>query len=90
MLTVTITDGDKALSPGTANRLTVQNAVAADDTLKIGQRRNLTAVFRYPEGRGKENQGPDLVFALCAEATQTGNNHSRLFESGTTHKESSK
>ncbi|UKI20567.1 MAG: hypothetical protein L6V89_05585 [Oscillospiraceae bacterium] len=49
VLTVTIKDGDKVLYSGTANKLTKQNVAAADDTLKIGQRRNLTAVFHYPE-----------------------------------------
>lgn len=87
VLTVTIKDGDKILYTGTANELTKQNVIAADDTLKIGQRRNLTVVFHYPESSGNDTQNHDLTFTLCAEATQTKNNPGRLFESGTTHKE---
>ena len=87
VLTVTIKDGDKILYTGTANELTKQNVIAADDTPKIGQRRNLTVVFHYPESSGNDTQNLDLTFTLCAEATQTKNNPGRLFESGTTHKE---
>ena len=87
VLTVTIKDGDRILYTGTANELTRQNVAAADDTLKIGQRRNLTVVFHYPESNGNDTQNLDLTFMLCAEATQTKNNPDRLFESGTTHKE---
>ena len=58
VLTVTIKDGDRVLYSGTANELTKQNVVAADDTLKIGQRRNLTVVFHYPEKSGNEHPKP--------------------------------
>ena len=87
VLTVTLKDGDRVLYSGTANELTRQNVAAADDTLKIGQRRNLTVTFHYPESSGNGTQNLDLTFTLCAEATQTKNNPGRLFESGTTHKE---
>ena len=87
VLTVKIKDGDKTLYSGTANELTKQNVIAADDTLKIGQRRNLTVVFHYPESSGNDTQNLDLTFTLCAEATQTKNNPGRLFEPETTHKE---
>ena len=87
VLTVTMKDGDKVLYTGTANELTKQNVIAADDTLKIGQRRNLTVVFHYPESSGNDTQNLDLTFTLCAEATQTKNNPGRLFEPETTHKE---
>ena len=79
VLTVTIKDGDKILYSGTANELTRQNVAAADDTLKIGQRRNLTVVFHYPENSGNDTQNLDLTFTLCAEATQTKNNPNKLF-----------
>ena len=80
VLTVTIKDGNKVLYSGPANELTKQNVVAADDTLKIGQRRNLTAVFHYPENSGNETQNLNLTFTLCAEATQTKNNPNKLFD----------
>ena len=79
VLTVTIKDGDKVLYTGTANELTRQNVAAADDTLKIGQRRNLTVIFYYPENSGNKTQKLDLAFAMCAEATQTKNNPNKLF-----------
>lgn len=79
VLTVTIKDGDKVLYTGTANELTRQNVAAADDTLKIGQRRNLTVIFHYPESSGSKTQKLDLAFTMCAEATQTKNNPNKLF-----------
>ncbi len=79
VLNVTVKDGDKTVYTGTANELTRQNAAAADDTLKIGQRRNLTAVFHYPENSGNETQNLDLTFTMCAETTQTKNNPHKLF-----------
>ena len=79
VLTVTIKDGDKVLYTGTANELTRQNVAAADDTLKIGQRRNLTVIFHYPENSGSKTQKLDLAFTMCAEATQTKNNPNKLF-----------
>lgn len=79
VLTVTIKDGDKVLYNGTANELTVQSVTAADDILKIGQRRDLTAVFHYPEDKGNDTENLDLTFTMCAEATQTKNNPNKLF-----------
>ena len=78
VLTVTVKDGDRVLYSGTANELTKQN-VAADDTLKIGQKRNLTVYFHFPEDKGNETQNLDLTFTMCAEATQTKNNPNKLF-----------
>ena len=79
VLTVTIQDGERVLYSGTASELTQQNVAAADDVLKIGQRRNLTVIFHYPETAGNNTQNLDLTFTLCAEATQTKNNPNRLF-----------
>ena len=79
VLEVTIKDGDKELYSGTANELTRQNVIAADDTLKIGQRRDLTVVFHYPESSGNDTQNLDLTFTMCTEATQTKNNPNKLF-----------
>lgn len=79
VLTVTIKDGDKVLYNGTANELTAQSVTAADDILKIGQRRELTAVFHYPEDKGNDTENLDLAFTMGAEATQTKNNPNKLF-----------
>lgn len=79
VLNITVKDGDRVLYSGTANELTKQNVSAADDMLKIGQRRDLTVVFYYPEESGNDTQNLDLTFTLCAEATQTKNNPNKQF-----------
>lgn len=80
VLEITVKDGDKVLCSGTANELTKQRVSAADDTLKIGQKRNLTVYFHFPEEKGNETQNLDLTFTMCAEATQTKNNPNKLFD----------
>ena len=80
VLEITVKDGDRALYSGTASELTQQNVTAADDTLKIGQKRSLTVYFHFPEDKGNETQNLDLTFTMCAEATQTKNNPNRLFD----------
>ncbi len=80
VLEVSIKDGDKVLCTGTVSGLSRQSATAADDTLKIGERRNLTMTFHYPEISGNETQGLNLAFTVCADATQTKNNPHRLFD----------
>lgn len=79
VLNVTIKDGEKTLYRGTANELNMQNTAAADDILNIGQRRELTVYFHYPEDKGNGTQNLDLTFTICAEATQVKNNPNRLF-----------
>lgn len=79
VLMITVKDGDKTICTGTASELTRKNIQAADDTLKIGQKKDLTVYFHYPENSGNEAQGKDLSFTLCAEATQTKNNPNKLF-----------
>ena len=80
VLTVTVKDGDKVLCTGTAGQLTRENVTAAEDILPVGQRRNLTVTFHYPEIGGNESKNLDLLFTLCAEATQTKNNPNKLFQ----------
>ena len=79
VLTVTILDGDRVLYTGTAAQLTERQAIAAGDILRLRQRKELTAVFHFPEDKGNEAQNLELTFTLCAEATQTKNNPNRLF-----------
>ena len=80
MLTVTVMDGDETLYAGSVAGLTRENVSAAKDALGIGQRRNLTVCFSFPEESGNEMQKNDLTFTVCAEATQTKNNPDRLFD----------
>ena len=80
VLEVTILDGDKTLYSGKAAELTKQNIAAADDLLRVGERRTLTARFHFPEDSGNAAQNLSLSFTLCADATQTKNNPNRLFD----------
>lgn len=80
VLDVTIRDGEKVLYSGTAGELTKKNVMAADDVLKIKEKKTLTIVFHFPEEKGNKAQNLDLTFAMCAEATQTKNNPNKLFD----------
>lgn len=80
VLEVTIRDGEKTLYSGKASELTRKNVIAADDLLKIDEKRTLTASFHFPEESGNEAQNLSMSFTLCAEATQTKNNPNRLFD----------
>lgn len=79
VLELTIKDGDTVLCSGKVSDLTRQNVTAAG-TLAVGERRDLTAEFHFPEESGNSAQNLDLSFVLCADATQTRNNPNRLFE----------
>lgn len=79
VLEVTVLDGDKILCEGTARSLTRQSVMAADDILLVGERRNLTIRFHYPENSGNDTQNWQLRFDLCADAVQEKNNPDRNF-----------
>ena len=53
---------------------------AADDILKLNERRELTITFHYPEEGGNSGQAQYLSFDLKADAVQTKNNPQRLFD----------
>jgi predicted ribosomally synthesized peptide with SipW-like signal peptide len=80
VLEITILDDGKVLYEGTANTLTRQNVIAADDLLLIGEKRDLTIRFHYPEESTNESQNWQLRFDLCAEAVQEKNNPNREFD----------
>ena len=80
VLQIRIQDGDRVLFEGTAESLSRKNVIAADDVLKIGERRTLTAYFHFPEETGNQAQDLTLSFDLCADAVQTKNNPDRVFE----------
>lgn len=73
VLQIRIQDGDRVLFEGTAESLSRKNVIAADDVLKIGERRTLTAYFHFPEETGNQAQDLTLSFDLCADAVQTKN-----------------
>ena len=80
VLEITIQKGDKILYRGTAASLNLTKVAAADDVLGVGERRELTILFHYPEGADNSGQGHELTFDLCAKAVQTRNNEDKEFE----------
>lgn len=72
-------DSGELFYQGTADGLTRRNAKVADDTLKPGQRRDMTITFYFPPEKGNETQLLGLDFTICAEATQTKNNPDKQF-----------
>ena len=80
VLQITIMDGEKILYEGTADDLSKVNVKAADDTLRINEKRILTISFHYPEEAGNSAQNLTLTFDMCADAVQTKNNPNKLFD----------
>ena len=80
VLEITIAEGNRVLYTGTAAELDRANALAVDETLALGQRRDFTITFHFPEERGNETQERALSFRLCADGTQTKNNPDKLFD----------
>jgi len=80
VLEITISDGDKVLCQGTAAELTREKVAAAEDALKINERRELTILFYFPKEAGNAAQNLTLAFDLSAEAVQTKNNPDIQFD----------
>lgn len=80
VLEITVLDGDKVLCSGTAKTLSRQNVAAADDVLLLGERKDLTVRFHFPENIGNSAQNMSLSFDLCADAVQEKNNPDRDFD----------
>lgn len=79
VLQIQIKDGQNVLFEGTPNELLQQNVSAAEDVLKLKERKQLQIVFHFPEERGNEAQNLNLSFDFCAEAVQTKNNPDKSF-----------
>lgn len=80
VLEVSIQDGDTVLFSGNASALTREKVGAADDILRLHERRELTISFHFPEEAGNSEQGLYLSFDLKADAVQTRNNPQRVFD----------
>ena len=80
VLEITVLSGTEILYKGTAESMTKENTPAADDLLLIGERRDLTIRFHYPENSGNKTQNWEMKFDLCAEAVQEKNNPDREFD----------
>ncbi len=80
VLQITVKDGEKTLYQGTAENLKRNAVAASDDVLKIGERRELTVYFHFPEEAGNSAQNQTLTFDICADAVQTKNNPNKVFD----------
>lgn len=80
VIEISVRCGDTELYAGTANELTKANAGAADDVLKVSERRDLTVYFHFPEEAGNEAQNLVLSFSMKADAVQTKNNPDKEFD----------
>ncbi len=80
VLDILIKDKEQVLFSGKMNELTREKVGAADDMLKLNQKKDLKIVFHFPEEAGNEAQSLYLSFDIGADAVQTKNNPSRLFD----------
>jgi len=80
VLDITISKGADVLYEGKLSKLTRLRVDTADDTLQVGERRDLTIAFHFPEEAGNDTQNLQLSFSMCADAVQTKNNPGKLFE----------
>ena len=67
------------LYSGTAAEFTRKNVGAAEEVLKLNERRDLTIQFHFPENAGNSAQNLMLSFDMCADAVQTKNNPEKEF-----------
>ena len=80
VLLISIFDGDNELYSGTAEDLDKDSVAAADDILRLNEKKELKIVFHFPENAGNDTQNMSLSFNLGAEAVQTKNNPNGLFD----------
>ena len=74
ILQVTVRDEEKVLYQGTAAELTRARVKPVDNILPVGEKRDLTIEFHYPEEADNAGQDDTLSFVFCADAVQTKNN----------------
>jgi len=79
VLEVSVRDGEKVLFSGKMADITKDKVGAADDILKLNERRNLTVTFHFPKEAGNATQRLYLTFTMGADAVQTKNNPNKLF-----------
>lgn len=71
---------DQVLYSGPVSGLTRAKVSAAGDDLEVGEVKNFSIFFHFPEQAGNSAQDLNLEFTLCAEATQTRNNPGMAFD----------
>ncbi len=79
VLQVKICDGSKTLFEGTPSELNRKTVVAADDILRLNERRDLQIYFHFPEEAGNEAQSLYLTFDFAVDAVQVKNNTNKDF-----------
>ncbi|MDO4618571.1 MAG: hypothetical protein Q4B31_03500 [Clostridia bacterium] len=79
VLQIKICDGSKVLYEGTASELSKANVSAADDILRVGERRDLEMYFHFPEDAGNSAKHMTLSFDFAADAVQIKNNSLKEF-----------
>ncbi len=81
VLDVTIFNEEgETLLTGKMSSLTEKDVPALEDELAMGERKNLTVQFHFPEEEGNATQGSSLTFQLAAIAVQTKNNPDKEFD----------
>ncbi len=80
VLEIKICDGDTVLYEGTPASLSKDKVLAANDTLRLNERRDLQIYFYFPEEAGNEAQNLFLTFDFAADAVQTKNNTDKQFD----------
>lgn len=80
VLEVSVRDGDTVLYSGSASDFIKEKTGAVQESLRLGERRELTMTFHFPEDAGNQTQNLYLSFDLRADAVQTKNNPERVFQ----------
>lgn len=81
VLDVTIKNADgNVLLQGKLSKLNRHNVPVAEDELQVGDRRDMTIIFHFPEDAKNTAQSDNVSFALSALAVQTKNNDGKEFE----------
>ena len=81
VLDVTIKNAEgNVLLQGKLSKLKRHNVPVVEDELKVGERRDMTIIFHFPEDAKNTAQSDNVSFALSALAVQTKNNDGKEFE----------
>lgn len=67
-------DSGEVLFAGLLGDMTQRKTQFAEDILDVGERRDMTVSFYFPEEKENETQERSAAFTLCATAVQTKNN----------------
>ncbi len=80
VLEVSVRDKDTTLFSGQASDFTKEKADAATELLALGEHRELTMTFHFPQDASNNTENLSLSFDLRADAVQAKNNPDKLFE----------